>query len=129
MKIKSGIVYNGFQTIMDLSEKPMKVSLAAKFLRLIDDLKKESNFIEKQRLDIIKKYGKKDKDGELIIENNIINFNEDNASLAQQELDELSNFEVDITDRFITEEELEQNNLELTMNQLNILQNFLHKDE
>lgn len=128
MKVKSGIIYNAFQTIMELSEKPMKVSLAAKLLRLIDDLRKESEFIEKQRKSIIEKYGKKDEFGELIIKDGIVNFEGNNAELVQNELNELSELEIEITDRFITEEELEQNNIELTINQFNILNNFLHKE-
>lgn len=128
MKVKSGIIYNAFQIIIELSEKPMKVSLAAKLLRLTDDLRRESEFIEKQRKNIIEKYGKKDEFGELIIKDGIVNFEGNNAELVQNELNELSELEIEITDRFITEEELEQNNIELTISQFNILNNFLHKD-
>ena len=128
MKVKVGIIYNAIQVIDELSEKPMKVSLVAKLLRLSDELQKENQLVEKQRIEILEKYGKKDENGQLIIdENNNVNFENDNIEKVQKELYDLSELEIEITDREITEEELENNNLELTMNQFIILSNFIHK--
>ena len=128
MKIKAGIIYNAIQVIDELSEKPMKVALVAKLLRLSDELQKENQLIEKQRMEILEKYGKRDEDGQLIVdENNNVSFENDNIEKVQKELYDLSELEIDITDREITEEELENNNLELTMNQFTILNNFIHK--
>lgn len=129
MKIKCGIIFNTLQTINDLAEKPMRVKLAAKMLRLADDLQKESEYINKQRNTIIEKYGKKDKNGELIIEDGNITFEGENAEKVQQEFKDLSEFEVEITDRNITEQDLIDNNIELTMSQLAALENFFHKEE
>lgn len=130
MKIKSGIIANGLQIIVDFAEKPMPVSLAAKFLRLVNDLTKENEIIEKQRRLIIEKYADKDESGQLIIDNGNVSFKENNnMQAAQNELDELANLEVEIVDRNITEDELVKANLELTLTQLATLQNFLHKDE
>ena len=128
MKVKAGIIYNAIQVIDELSEKPMKVALVAKLLRLSDELQKENQLVEKQRVEILEKYGKKDENGQLIIdENNNVNFENDNIEKVQKELYDLSELEIEITDREITEEELENNNLELTMNQFIILSNFIHK--
>ena len=128
MKVKAGIIYNAIDTIEELSNKPMKVALIAKLLRLSDELQKESQLIERQRVEILEKYGKKDENGQLAIdENGNVNFEGDNIEKVQKELYELSELEIDITDREITEEELENNNLELTINQFIILNNFIHK--
>ena len=128
MKVKSGIIVNGLQTILSLAEKPMPVSLAAKILRLANDLNEENNLIEKQRRLILEKYGDKDEQGQLIINNGNVSFKENNnLQEAQNELNELANLEVEITDREITEDELIKANLELTLNQLSILQNFIQK--
>lgn len=129
MKVKAAIINNGLQFISDLSEKPLPISLAAKLLRLADELAKENSFIEKQRRDIIEKYGKKDENGELIINDGNVSFDGDIAEKVQEELSELANLEIDITDRNITEEELERANLELTMSQFAILRSFLHDSE
>ena len=129
MKVKSGIIANGLQIIVDFAEKPMPVSLAAKFLRLVNDLTKENEIIEKQRRLIIEKYADKDENGQLIINNGNVSFKENNIQDAQAELDELANLEVEITDRNITEDELVKANLELTLTQLVTLQNFLHKED
>ena len=129
MKIKCGIIYNALQTIMEIAEKPMKVSLAAKFLRLSDDLQRESNYIDKQRRDIILKYAEKDENNNPIIENDNIKIEEGKYQEAQNELNELSNFEVDISDRMITEEDLEASDLQLTISQLGKIREFFHKDE
>ena len=128
MKVKAGIIYNAVQIIDELSEKPMKVALIAKLLRLSDELQKENQLIEKQRREIIEKYGKKDENEQLIIdENGNVSFENENIEKVQNELYELSELEIDITDRKITQEELEDNNLELTINQFIILNNFIHK--
>ena len=130
MKVKAGIIFNGLQTVLDFSEKSLPIKLAIKMLRLADDLDKENNFISTQRQKIIEKYGKKDENGQLIIEENgIIKFEtNEKAQKAQEELNELANLEIDIVDRQITEEELENANVEITMNQLMILKEFLHKE-
>ena len=129
MKVKCGIIYNALQTIIELSEKPMKVSLAGKFLRLSDDLQKENNYIDKQRRDSILRYAEKDENDNPIIENNNVKIKDNEIEQAQNELNELSELEVEIPDRMITEEELEASNLQLSINQLGKIKNFLHKDE
>lgn len=130
MKVKSGIIVNGLQTIIDLAEKPMPVSLAAKMLRLAENLNKENELIEKQRRLILEKYADKDSNGTLIVNNGNVSFNDNtNLTAAQKELDELANLEVEITDRGITEDELSKANLQLTISQLAVLNNFLHTEE
>ena len=129
MKVKCGIIYNALQTIIDLSEKPMKVSLAGKFLRLADDLQKENNYIDKQRRDIILKYADKDENGNPIIEDDNVKIEDNNLQQVQDELNELSNLEVEITDRMITEEELDDSDLQLTLSQLGKIREFFHKEE
>ena len=130
MKVKSGIIVNGLQTILDLASKPMPVALAAKMLRLAENLNKENDLIEKQRRLILEKYADKDDSGSLIINDGNVSFN-DNSNLiaAQKELDELANLEVEILDRGITEKELIEANLQLTINQLATLNNFLNNRE
>lgn len=129
MKVKAAFIYNGLQTIMDLSEKPMPVRLSAKLLRLADDLTKENAIIEKQRKLIIEKYGDKDENGELLIQNGNVTFKDTKTSeQAQNELDELANLEIEIIDRDITEEELIDANIQLSMAQLAALRSFLHED-
>ena len=128
MKVKSAIIVNGLQTILSLAEKPMPVSLAAKMLRLANDLNKENDLIEKQRRLILEKYGDKDEQGQLVINNGNVSFKENNnLQAAQNQLNELANLEVEITDRNITEDELIKANLELTLNQLSVLQNFIQE--
>lgn len=128
MKVKAAFIYNGLQTIMDLSEKPMPVRLSAKLLRLADDLTKENAIIEKQRKLIIEKYGDKDENGELLIQNGNVTFKDTKTSeQAQNELDELANLEIEIIDRDITEEELIDANIQLSMAQLAALRSFLHE--
>ena len=128
MKIKAALISNGLQTIIELAEKPMPVALAAKLLRLVDDLQKENEIIEKQRRLIIEKYADKDEEGKLIINQGNVSFkNNETTQQAQAELDELANLEIEITDRQITEEELVNANLQITMSQFVILRNFIEE--
>lgn len=129
MKVKNEIIYTALPIINDLAEKPMQISLVAKMLRLADDLHKECNFIDIQRRNIIEKYGKKDENNQLIIEDGNVTFDKENVELAQNDLNELSELETEIMDRNITEDELLQSNIELTMSQFAILENFIHKNE
>lgn len=130
MKVKCGTIYNAAQIISELAEKPMKVNLLAKLLRLSDDLQKETSMIDKQRYMILEKYGKKNEEGNLEVdENGNVSFDSDSADKVQEELNELSNTEVEITERHITEKDLEDSNVELTLNQFNILKNFLEDYE
>lgn len=129
MKVKCGIIYNALQTIIELSEKPMKVSLAGKFLRLSDDLQRENNYIDKQRRDIILKYAEKDENNMPIIENDNVKIEDDKLKQVQDELNELSELEVEITDRMITEEDLEASDLQLTLSQLGKIREFFHKEK
>ena len=127
MKVKCGIIYNALQTIIDIAEKPMKVSLAGKFLRLSDDLQKENNYIDKQRRDIILRHAEKNENGNPVIEDNNVRIKKDEIEQTQIELNELSELEVEIPDRMITEEELEDSNLQLTISQLGKIKEFFHK--
>ena len=130
MKVKSGIVYNGLQAVLEFAEKPLPIKLAAKMLRLADELTKENEFINTQRRSIIQKYGKKDENNELVIdETGSVNFDPEEAKKAQAELNELANLDIEITDRNITEEELENANVEISISQLALLKEFLHRDE
>ena len=131
MKVKSGVIYNGLQTILDFTEKTMPIKLAAKMLRLADDLTKENEFINIQKRQIVEKYGEKDGNGQLIFnEDGSVKFKDvEDMNKAQNELNELADLDVEITDREITEEELENANVEISMKQLVILKEFLHKDE
>jgi ArsR family metal-binding transcriptional regulator len=131
LKVKSAIIANGLQTIIELAEKPMPVSLAAKLLRLVENLQKENEIIEKQRRLIIEKYADKDEKGEVIISNEgNVSFKENKtAEEAQNELNELANLEVEIIDRGITEEELINSNIQLTLGQLSVLKNFIKEDK
>lgn len=130
MKVKAAYIAEGLQTLVAFAEKPMPVALAAKMLRLVEDLQKEGKLIEKQRKLIIEKYATKDDKGQLIVTDGNVSFKDTTTSQqAQVELDELANLEVEIEDRDITEDELVKANLQLTMSQLAALKNFLHVEE
>ena len=130
MKVKAAYIAEGLQTLVAFAEKPMPVALAAKMLRLVEDLQKEGKLIEKQRKLIIEKYATKDDKGQLIVTDGNVSFKDTTTSQqAQVELDELANLEVEIKDRNITEDELVKANLQLTMSQFAALKNFLHVEE
>ena len=130
MKVKAAYIADGLQTLVAFAEKPMPVALAAKMLRLVEDLQKEGKLIEKQRKLIIEKYATKDDEGQLIVTDGNVSFKDTTTSQqAQVELDELANLEVEIEDRNITEDELVKANLQITMSQFAALKNFLHVEE
>ena len=78
-------------------QQTFKGSLAFKIARLARELEKEMQTFNDERMKIIRKYGKKDENGELIIdENGNVNFDTDKINDLNSEFNSLLETELEI---------------------------------
>ena len=112
IKIKLNDVVNATETFNKIMQQSFKGSLAFKIARLARELDTEMKTFNEERQKIIQKYGNKDENGELIIDENgnvkfdnadIEEINQDFSSLLETELeinadklpmDSIDNFEI-----------------------------------
>ena len=97
IKIKLNDVVNATETFTKIMQQSFKGSLAFKIARLARELDKEMQTFNEERQKIIQKYGNKDENGELIVdENGNVKF--DNANIAEinQEFSSLLETELEI---------------------------------
>jgi len=97
IKIKLNDVVNSTETFNKIMQQSFKGSLAFKIARLARELDTEMKTFNEERQKIIQKYGKKDENGELIIdENGNISFDKTNLNEINQEFNSLLETELEI---------------------------------
>jgi len=97
IKIKLSDVVNATGTFNKIMQQSFKGSLAFKIARLARELDKEMQTFNEERQKIIQKYGNKDENGELIIdENGNIKFDNANIEEINQEFNSLLETELEI---------------------------------
>ena len=97
IKIKLSDIVNATETFNKIMQQSFKGSLAFKIARLARELDKEMQTFNEERQKIIQKYGNKDENGELIIdENGNIKFDNANIEEINQEFNSLLETELEI---------------------------------
>jgi len=97
IKIKLNDVVNTTETFNKIMQQSFKGSLAFKIARLARELEKEMQTFNSERMKIIRKYGKKDENGELIVNNDgNIEFENDKINEINSEFNSLLETELEI---------------------------------
>ena len=97
IKIKLSDVVNSTETFNKIMQQPFKGSLAFKIARLARELEKEMQTFNDERMKMIRKYGKKDKNDELIVsDNGNVEFENDKIDELNNEFNSLLETEIDI---------------------------------
>ena len=97
IKVTLNDVVNSSQIFSKLMQQPFKGSLAFKIARLARELEKEMQTFNDERMKIIRKYGKKDENGELIVgEDGNVSFDNDKISDLNSEFNSLLETELEI---------------------------------
>jgi hypothetical protein len=97
IKVSLNDVVNSTQTFNKLMQQPFKGSLAFKIARLARELEKEMQTFNDERMKIIRKYGKKDENGELIVgEDGNVSFENDKINDLNSEFNSLLETELEI---------------------------------
>ena len=97
IKVKINDLLNSVETLQKLSNQNFKAKLAWQVARLIRAAESELQTFNDTRLNLIRKYGEKDENGDLLTdENNNYKIIPDKANDFSNELNELANSEVEI---------------------------------
>lgn len=97
IQVKLNDIVNSAETFSKIMQQSFKGSLAFKIARLVRELDKEMQTFNEERQKIIRKYGEKDENGELIIdENNNVKFNNNKIVEVNEEFNSLLNTELEI---------------------------------
>jgi hypothetical protein len=116
IQVKLGDIYTSTPVIELLIKEKLSIKTLYKFNKLIEALQKELKFVEDRRLELIKKYGLTNEDGNIQVKNDSIeDFNKD--------LLEMLDIEVELQADKFTKEELDN----LTLNYIDFvkIKNFI----
>ena len=97
IKIKLNDVVNATETLNKIMQQSFKGSLAFKIARLARELDKEMQTFNTERQKIIQKYGEKDENGELKIdEKGLVKFSKTNLKEINEEFNSLLDTDLEI---------------------------------
>ena len=106
----------------EIHSKPMPARTAFKVARLIRELDKENEMFDKQRIDIVTRYAKRNENGE---ENNQVLIDDDKMQQFQDEFNALLDTEVEVNAEKLDIEDL--GDIELTPKQIMNLEKFINE--
>ena len=107
----------------EIHSKPMPARTAFKVARLIRELDKENEMFDKQRIDIVTRYAKRDENGDMVEENNQVLIDDDKMQQFQDEFNALLDTEVEVNAEKLDIEDL--GDIELTPKQIMNLEKFI----
>ena len=96
-----------YSTLTTLKSTQMSLRLSYKFSKLLSKIEKDNEFFIEKAREIVLKYAEKDENGNYIQNEGNIKVIPENIPLANKELDELNNIEMEDIDITFTLEELE----------------------
>ena len=124
IELKVGELVNSTEALQKLSQKELKAKLAWQVSKLLKAADKELQEFNEARMNLIKKYGEKDENGELITDD------KGNCKIPEEvtvdfsnELNDLVEAEIEINANKIKIDDLE--NIDFTPNEMNILEVFI----
>lgn len=128
IKIKLGDLVDSTETLQKLSQKELKARLALSIARLLKEAEREIQYFNDTRMNLIRKYGTKDENGELITDDRG-NCKIDDANLTEfsSELNDLIAVEVELNAGKIKIDLLE--NLDFTPGDMAVLEPFIETEE
>ena len=109
----------------EIHSRPMPARAAFKVARLIRELDKENEMFDKQRIDIVTRYAKRDENSDMIEENNQVLIDDDKMQQFQDEFNALLDTEVEVNAEKLDIEDL--GDIELTPKQIMNLEKFINE--
>lgn len=96
-----------YSTLITFKSTQMPLRLSYKFSKLLSKIEKDNEFFMEKTREIVLKYAEKDENGNYIQNEGNVRVTPENIPLANKELDELNNIEMEDIDITFTLEELE----------------------
>ena len=109
----------------EIHNKPMTARAAFKVARLIRELDKENEMFDKQRIEIIKQYAKRDENGDMVEENNQVIIDENKLNEFEKEFNSLLETQVEVNAEKLNIEDL--GDIQLTPQQTMSLEKFINE--
>ena len=106
IKVKISELINSTETLQKLSQKDFKAKLAWSVARLLKAAEAEIQSFNETRMNLIKKYGEKDENGELITDD------KGNCKINNDSINEFSN---ELNDLIATEVEINANKIDINL--------------
>ena len=126
IKIKLGDLINSTEVLQKLSQTEMKAKLAWSVTRLLKAADKEMQEFNETRMNLIKKYGEKDENGELVTDDKgNCKIPEANLTQFSSELNELIGEEIEVNANALSLEALEDK--EFTPADMAVLEPFIEE--
>ena len=124
IKLKISDLLNSTEALQKLAGKELKAKLAWQVSRVLKLAEKEIQDFNETRMNLIKKYGEKDENGELVTdENNNCKINNESINDFSNELNELIESEIEINANKIKIEDIE--NIDFTPAEMTQLEVFI----
>ena len=128
IKVTIGELLNATEALQNLAKKELKARLALSISRILKNAEGEIQNFNDTRMNLIKKYGEKDENGELITtEDGNCKIPEDVATEFSNELNSLLDETIEINANKMTLEQLE--NLDFTPKDMVMLEPFIETEE
>ncbi len=127
IKIKMSDLLNSTETLQKLSQKELKARLALSIARLLKEAEREIQNFNEVRMNLIKKYGEKDENGELITDDNgNCKIVPDGVEIFSKELNEAISTEIEINANKLRIDDLD--NLDFTPSDMAVLEPFIEEE-
>lgn len=119
-------IVDSAETMRKLSQESLKGKTAYHIARLLREIDKELTLFNETRGNLIKKYGDKDENGELKVdENGICQFTSEEMEKFYSEMNDILNNIIELNANKITLDELEE--LDFTPSEMIILEPFIEE--
>lgn len=123
IKVTMGQILTANQIFTKLINDTYTGRAAFTIARLVREVTKETESFEKARMEIIRRYGDKDENGELVLNEGNVHIPEENISKCNQELNDVLSAELEINAEPIDMQWLEK--VELSLNEALALEPFM----
>lgn len=118
-------IINSAESLRALAQKELKGKTAYRVSRMLRELDKEYSLFNETRAELIKKYGEKDENGELVVsENGDYTLQQEHVEDFYKEVNDLLKNEVELTVDKIDIDDLD--NITFTPNEMLMLEPFIN---
>ena len=123
MKLKLSQIVQINQIFEEFSDSPLTIKTSYKIMKVLEQLQKDSNFFKEKLAELINKYGERDSNNQLIIQNDSYKIKDEDKEKFDNDYYELQSIENELNLETFTLDELEE--LKLSPKKLFIIKNLI----
>lgn len=123
MKLKLSQIVQINQIFEEFSDSPLTIKTSYKIMKVLEQLQEDSNFFKEKLAELINKYGERDSNNQLIIQNDSYKIKDEDKEKFDNDYYELQGIENELNLETFTLDELEE--LKLSPKKLFIIKNLI----